>query len=181
MHDTPEGRFHDKYNFYDVEPTSDGDWVSCGDTFTQSDENLAANEKEPLEPISFLEPWAEDVPSLFQKVDDVLAGYYDDGEVITDDKRAELQSDIDLENAETDLYFQPPIWRREGSKAICELGTRVDDLYALQNRTKFLPKKRRDICQDRYEADIQDLDYADRNQVLDRCVDLLEIQNIPAE
>ena len=77
VHDTPEGRFHDKYNFYDVEPTSDGDWASCGDTFTQSDENLAANEKEPLEPISFLEPWAEDVPSLFQKVDDVLAEYYD--------------------------------------------------------------------------------------------------------
>ena len=181
VHDTPEGRFHDKYNFYYVEPTSDGDWASCGDTFTQSDENLEANEKEPLEPISFLEPWAEDVPSLFQKVDDVLAEYYDDGEVITDDERAELQSDIDIENSETDLYFQPPIWRREGSKAICELGTRVDDLYALQNRTKFLPEKRRDICQARHEADIQDLDYADRNQVLDRCVDLLEIQNIPAE
>ena len=169
------------YYFYKVNRTTDGDWATCGDSYTHNDPDLSIDEKEPLEPISFLEPWTADVPSFIQKVDDVLAEYYDDGEVITDDKRVELQSDIDIENAEIDLYFQPSIWRREGSQAICELGIRVDDLFAFENRTIFLPEKRRDICQARHEADIQDLDYADRNQVLDRCVDLLEIQNIPAE
>ena len=42
------------YYFYKVNRTTDGDWATCGDSYTHNDPNLSIDEKEPLEPISFL-------------------------------------------------------------------------------------------------------------------------------
>jgi hypothetical protein len=62
VHDGPDTRVHSKYNFYEVHRTSDGDWASCGSAYVQNDPD--EKEKEPLEPISFLNPVQVNVASL---------------------------------------------------------------------------------------------------------------------
>jgi len=159
----------------EVHRTTDGDWAACGDAYYQYDPE--EEDKEPLEPISFLEPVTVNLSSLFWTVTDNL----EEGDVINDAERAELQADIDEENKETNRLFQPPIWKREGPIATCQLGTRVRDLYAFQYQTWILPEKREEICEMRTETPFEVLeeDLEAKRQFIDDCTDLLEIQNLP--
>lgn len=140
VHDGPTGRVHSKYNYYEVHPTTDGDWAACGNAYVQNDTDR--RQKEPLEAISFLDPVEVDVPSLFA----TLENFLDADEVVSDAEAAELQAEFNSENAEVDGLYQAPIWKREGSKATCQMGTRVADLFKFQNETRFLPDRWHDTC-----------------------------------
>ena len=175
VHDGPENFVHSKYNFYEVRRTTDGDWAACGNAWTQYDSE--ETNKEPLEEISFLEPVEVNIPSLMQNIEDEL----EPGEILTDADRAEWQVEIDEENAATNELYQAPIWDRNGNIATCQLGTRVADLYRFQNVTRFLKDKRDDICRERFSEKLDALgkDYKAKRIVLDDCIALLEIQNLP--
>jgi len=170
VHDRPVSRVHSKYNFYEVHRTEDGDWAACGDAYVQYDSEEEEQYKEPLEPISFLEPIIVNVPSL----KGTLTDYFDEDEVITDADRAEAQAEIDEYYEEDSGLYKAPIWKREGDTATCQLGTRVRDLYEFQNQTRFLPEKREDICYAQWVADGKP-----DNNFIDDCIDLMNIQNLP--
>lgn len=175
VHDGPDFKVHNKYNFYEVYQTSDGDWASCGSAYVQN--NPEEENKEPLEPISFLTPVEVDVSSFMLRVEDEL----EPDEVITDTERAEIQAELAEENLVTDGLYQAPIWKRDGATATCLLGTRVADLYKFQNETRFLPDIRDDICRERFSDELDALgnDYEAKRVILNDCVSLLEIQNLP--
>lgn len=175
VHDGPESKVYSKYNFYEVHRTSDGDWAACGNAYVQNDPD--EEQKEPLEAISFLKPVEVNVSSLLLVVDDE----YEPDEVVTDTERAEIQGELDEENAETEGLYQLPIWDRQGHVATCRLGTRVADLYEFQNETRFLPDRREDLCSERFSAQLHTLgsDYEAKRGVMDDCTSLLKIQNLP--
>lgn len=175
VYNNPEGRVHSKYNYYEVHPTSDGDWAACGDAYVQYDPE--EEEKEPLELIPFLDPVEVDVTALTLTVEDQL----DPGETISDAERLEWQAELDEENTETEGLYQPPIWSRNGSKATCQMGTRVSELYKFQNENRFLVERREDICRDRHAnaLDAFGNDYKAKRALMKDCTDLLKIQNLP--
>ncbi|MEP4052761.1 MAG: hypothetical protein ABJN22_11000 [Litorimonas sp.] len=175
VHDGPESKVYSKYNFYEVHRTTDGDWAACGDAYVQNDPE--ETEKEPLEVISFLNPVEVNVPSIMYRVEDE----FEPDEIVTDTQRAEIQVELDEENAKIEGLYQAPIWVREGSKATCRMGTRVADLLEYQNETRFLPNKRYDICEERYSVELDALenDYKAKRAIIDDCTSILKIQNLP--
>lgn len=175
VHDGPDFKVHSKYNYYEVHRTSDGDWAACGNAYVQNDPEEIY--KEPLEPLRFLDPVEVDIPSLMFKMEDEL----DPDEVITDTERIQIQTQLDEENADVDGLYRAPIWRRDGNKATCSMGTRVADLYKFQNETRFLPDQRDDICRDRFADELEALgnDFKAQRNILEDCTSLLKIQNIP--
>ena len=176
IHDGPDNRVHSKYNFFEVDRTTDGDWAACGNAYVQYDPEEVKN-REPLEPITFLDPVTVNIPSLKLKLED----YFDEDEIVTDTERAEVQAEIDEDFKEDSGLYQPPIWKREGDTAICQLGTRADDLFKFQIQTRFLPAVRRDICKSRHitELDALGKNWKAKRQLIEDCVILLEIQNVP--
>jgi len=175
VHDGPNTRWHSKYNFYEVHRTSDGDWAACGNAYVQNDPD--EEQKEPLEAISFLYPVEVNVSSLLLFVEDE----YEPDELVTDTERAEVQAELDEENAETEGLYQPPIWNRQGNVATCQMGTRVADLHKFQNESRFLPDRREKICHKRFAQEIEALedDEDAQDALIDSCTSLLKIQNLP--
>ena len=176
VHDGPDSRVHSKYNYYEVHRTTDGDWAACGDDYYSHDPDDRANNA-PLEPIPFLEPVTLNIPSIMHKITD----YFEEGEVVTDTERAEVQSEIDADNEKLMDILSTPIWKREGDTATCLLGGRVDDLYEYENQTRFLPNKRKKICRTHHSAELEALgeDWKAKRQLIDDCTALLKIQNLP--
>jgi len=165
------------YGFYKVQRTQDGDWAACGDVYSHYDTDHPRYAREPLEPITFLEPVIVNVPSLREHISDI----FDEDEIISDTDRAETQTEIDeYYEFESGLY-RPPIWKRDGDTATCQLGTRVQDLYEFQNQTRFLPDKREDICEARHAEELKALgdDYDAKRTLRKDCKALLKIQNLP--
>jgi len=177
VNDGPGGKVHSKYNFYVVHRTTDGDWAACGDAHVQYDSEEKDEFKEPLESISFLEPVRVNVPSLKGKVSD----YLDEDEIISDAERVELQTELDADYKEDNRFYQPPIWRRDGDIATCQLGTRVKDLFEFQNQTRFLPEKREEICRVRHAHELEALgnNHEAKRTLRNECEALLKIQNLP--
>ncbi|GGX67705.1 hypothetical protein GCM10011309_16700 [Litorimonas cladophorae] len=173
IHDGPHGRVHSKYNFYSVYPTADGDWAACGDAYVQNDPKR--KNKEPLEDISFLDPVEVNVPDFYVTLND----YVDEDDVVSDARKAEFQAEVVSENAEIDGLYQAPIWKRNGATATCLLGTRVVDLHAFQNETRFLPDQRDEICKIRHADELEGLDWQDKRVIVKACADVLKIQNLP--
>ena len=164
-------------NYTEVHRTTDGDWATCGNVYTHYDTDHPRYAREPLEPITFLEPIMINVPSLKENVSD----FFDENEIISDTDRAESQADIDeYYKFESGLY-RPPIWKRDGDIATCQMGTRVQDLYEFQYQTWILPEKREKICEARHEDELEALkgDYDAKTTLLDDCKSLLKIQNLP--
>ena len=176
IHDGPDSRVHSKYNYYEVHRTTDGDWAACGDDYYSHDPDDKANNA-PLEPIPFLEPVTLNIPSIMHKITD----YFEEGEVVTDTERAEVQSEIDADNEKLMDILSTPIWKREGDTATCLLGGRVDDLYEYENQTRFLPEKREDVCEARHEDELESLgdDWKAKRALREDCKALLKIQNLP--
>jgi len=177
IHDGPDSRIHSKYNFYEVHRTTDGDWAACGNAYVQYDPKEEEKNKEPLEPISFLHPVTVNVPSVMYKISD----FYEEDEIITDSSRAEAQAEIDDYNKEDNALYQPPIWKRDGDIATCQMGTRVRDLYDFQNQTRFLPDHREEICEARHAEELEALgeNHKAKRDLREDCEALLEIQNLP--
>jgi len=161
----------------EIHRTTDGDWAVCGDVYTQYDTGHPRYPREPLEPISFLDPVIVNVPSLKENLSD----YFDEDEILSDTDRAETQTDIDeYYEFESGLY-RPPIWKREGDKATCQMGIRAKDLYEFQYQTLILPEKREQICRNRHAIELEALgkNHQAKRTLRKNCEALLEIQNLP--
>ena len=110
-----------------------------------------------------------------------MEDYFDEDEIVTDTERTEAQAEIDEDFKEDSKLYQPPIWKREGDTAICQLGTRVHDLFEFQNQTRFLPDVRRKICEINHAAELEALgrNWKVKSQLIEDCTTLLKIQNVP--
>lgn len=161
----------------EVHRTTDGDWASCGNAYVHYDPDEEDEYKEPLEPISFLEPVTVNVPSFKRKATD----YFDEDEVVTDTDRSEAKTKIDNLYKKDSWFIKPPIWKREGPFATCQLGMRARDMYEFEYQTEILPRKRKKICEARHEDELEALgdDFDAKTTLLDDCKTLLKIQNLP--
>jgi hypothetical protein len=177
VHDYEGLKVHSKYNFYEVHRTTDGDWAACGNARRQYDPDTDAADKEPLEPITFLNPVQVNIPAGFE----TLADYVDPNETLSESERAGLQTEIDEDNAKHNNLYRPPIWSRDGDIATCQMGTRVSDLYAFQNETRFKPDQREAICEaENGEAwDAMTLDWRARRKLLNDCTTAMKLANLP--
>ncbi|WP_298915144.1 hypothetical protein [uncultured Algimonas sp.] len=127
VHDLDSGRYHDKYNFKPVGRTASGGWAICGSPYADDAEkeyfpyNVEGTEAPPRAmPVTFDPPFVVDVDER------LTALPIDADETMSVSERKELQAEIDLDNAEIEASFQPPVYERDGRQARCVQGIPVD-------------------------------------------------------